>query len=801
MAKPPKNTKESKPLTYAQKRMQQIGLTPELNTVEIFNPEAEWPARDTYEIELIQEDERGLRIPVYTLDSGLITYWKTPENTKSGSLNAKIRTYYVTRLETPIQDAKGKEVKYLLPGKKEVGEDFGTVPWLSPNILKNFDAKQRIETLYITEGYLKAICGYVNGFYIVGLSSITHYRDKKTKTIHPDIIRIIKECKVSNVVLLHDGDCLDISMNALKDGEDLYKRPHRFFMSVYNVKELLKDAIKDYDFDFYYAHVNSKVNQELSPKGLDDLFTMPDANKEAIYKEAHTFSGVANHYFHKINLTVNMAHLSRYFKINSPEAFYTEHQPKIGNTEFLFNGTKFKWTDEKGGKLEVLIPGEAKNYFRVGDDYYKTFGRPNKYGDVEHIYRKRSKKTIEDDHGKTFCKHVSKYEAFVNVPDNVNFQQVIHNCYNVYERLEHSPEDGECEQSLNFVRHIFQEHYELGLDYLQLIFTKPTQILPILCLVSRENSTGKTTFAKWLKAIFSNNMCIIGNAELESEFNASYATKLLVCCDEAFISKKLVTERIKSLSTAEKITMNRKGKDHEEIDFFGKFILLTNNEDNFINASDDDIRYWVRKVPVINKDNMINIMPLLIDEIPAFLNYLNKRQLHSPGKHPRQYFTLEEIETDALKKVIQQSASSLEKNLRKKIIEYMLDFNLQVFYMTTQQITEIFGFSKQLDDDYIERTLKEKLGVDRYKTPDGKYAVKRYYTYRYEYTKQETEMGSNEWVNVGKIEKTEHTKRPFEFKREHFITEEMLKEMQFEDDNTTQFKIDFKPKSEDDLPF
>jgi hypothetical protein len=96
--------------------------------------------------------------------------------------------------------------------------------------------------------------------------------------------------------------------------------------------------------------------------------------------------------------------------------------------------------------------------------------------------------------------------------------------------------------------------------------------------------------------------------------------------------------------------MNRKGKDHEEIDFFGKFILLTNNEDNFINASDDDIRYWVRKVPVINKDVMINVMPLLIDEIPAFLNFLNKRQLFSPGKHPRQYFTLEEIETDALKK-------------------------------------------------------------------------------------------------------------------------------------------------------
>jgi hypothetical protein len=787
------------PLTYAQTRMQQIGLTPELNTVQIWNPEADWPARDTYDIELVQEDERGLRIPVYTLDSGLIQYYKTNPDTKSGSLNAKIRTYYVTRLETPILDAKGKEVKYLLPGKKEVGEDFGTVPWLSPNILQKFDAKERIETLYITEGYLKAICGYVNGFYIVGLSSITHYRDKKTKQIHPDIIRIIKECKVSNVVLLHDGDCLDVSMKAIEEGEDLYKRPHRFFMSVYNVKELLKDAIKDYDFDFYYAHVNSKVNNELQPKGLDDLFMMPGANKEAIFKEAHTFSGGGDYFFRKINLTVNMAHLSRYFKINNPESFHAEHSNKISNKAFVFNGTKFQWIDEKG-KLEVLIPGEAKNYFRVGDDYYKTFGRPNKYGDIEHIYRKRSKKTIEDDHGKTFCKHVSKFEAFVNVPDNVNFQQVLHNCYNVYERIEHTPEEGECEQSLKFMKHIFQEHYELGLDYMQLIYTKPTQILPILCLVSKENSTGKTTFAKWLKAIFSNNMCIIGNAELESEFNASYATKLLVCCDEAFISKKLVTERIKSLSTAEKITMNRKGKDHEEIDFFGKFILLTNNEDNFINASDDDIRYWVRKVPVIKKDEMINVMPLLIDEIPAFLNYLNKRQLHSAGKHPRQFFTLEEIETDALRKVIQQSASSLEKNLRKKLVEYFLDFNLEVFYMTTQQITDIFGFSKALDDDYIERTLREKIGVDRYKTADGKYTVKRYYTYKYEYIKQETSMGSGEWVNVAKVEKTEHTKRPFVFNRADFISSEMMQQIEFTEHTELEQNL-IAPTSKDDLPF
>src|SRR5262249_10147970 len=154
------------------------------------------------------------------------------------------------------------------------------------------------------------------------------------------------------------------------------------------------------------------------------------------------------------------------------------------------------------------------------------------------------------------------------------------------------PEDGDCPMTLEFVKHIFDEHFDLGLDYLQLLYQRPTQVLPILCLVSKENQTGKSTFAKWLKQIFENNMAIVGNADLSNDFNGFWSTKLIVCCDEAFIEKKIIVERIKSLSTADRITMNQKGRDQVEIEFFGKFIMLTNNEDNFIYATEDDVRFW-----------------------------------------------------------------------------------------------------------------------------------------------------------------------------------------------------------------
>ena len=46
---------------------------------------------------------------------------------------------------------------------------------------------------------------------------------------------------------------------------------------------------------------------------------------------------------------------------------------------------------------------------------------------------------------------------------------------------------------------------------------------------------------------------------------------LIVACEESFIDKKPVIERIKALSTGDKIVVNQKQKDHVEIDFFGKF--------------------------------------------------------------------------------------------------------------------------------------------------------------------------------------------------------------------------------------
>ncbi|WP_245737204.1 primase-helicase family protein [Maribacter orientalis] len=192
------------------------------------------------------------------------------------------------------------------------------------------------------------------------------------------------------------------------------------------------------------------------------------------------------------------------------------------------------------------------------------------------------------------------------------------------------------------MKHIFGKHYELGLDYLQLLYTKPVQVLPILCLVSKERSTGKSTFLKWLKAIFDNNMTYLTNDSFSSQFNADWANKLLICIDEVLLNKEELTERIKYLSTTNINKLEAKGKDKREVEFFGKFVPCSYNEDNFIKIDENETRFWVLKIPVLKKEET-DFLNRLISEIPAFLYYMQKRQLSSEHT-TRMWFTPKQVE-------------------------------------------------------------------------------------------------------------------------------------------------------------
>ena len=313
-------------------------------------------------------------------------------------------------------------------------------------------------------------------------------------------------------------------------------------------------------------------------------------------------------------------------------------------------------------------------YIRVGTTYYKVIEKPLISGDKTSVLVRWNRETIVSDHGKTYVSAVPKFDGFCCIPEHLNYQQIVQGFYNIYNEIPFAP-SSEKENlknnipfSLNFVAHIFGEQLEMGLDYLKILLQFPTQILPILCLVSKERATGKSTFIKWLREIFGLNMTYIKGDSFGSQFNSDWAAMLLVAIDEVFFDKKEITERLKYLSTTNKDKLEAKGKDREEIDFFAKFILCSNNEENFIQIDENEIRFWILKINPIKTENT-EFLNNLISEIPYFLRFLIERPF-STEKKTRMWFSADEIRTKALQKLVFKNNNKLES----KIIELLYEF-------------------------------------------------------------------------------------------------------------------------------
>ena len=312
-------------------------------------------------------------------------------------------------------------------------------------------------------------------------------------------------------------------------------------------------------------------------------------------------------------------------------------------------------------------------YLRVGTTYYKTIEKPTISGDKLQILTKWSRETIIHDHEKKYLSKIPKYDGFCCIPEHINYRKFIDGFYNLYNEIPFQPAKDEIQKenipfSINFMSHIFGEQLEFGLDYIKILLLYPTQILPILCLVSKERSTRKTTFIKWMKEVFGLNMTYIKGDSFGSQFNSDWASMLLVAIDEVFFDKKEITERLKYLSTTNKDKIEAKGKDREEAEFFAKFILCSNNEDNFIQIDENEIRFWIRKINPIKQEN-IEFLKNLITEIPQFLKFLKDRKF-STQKFTRMWFTPAQIRTKALQKLVFKNANKLEL----KIIELLYEF-------------------------------------------------------------------------------------------------------------------------------
>lgn len=308
-------------------------------------------------------------------------------------------------------------------------------------------------------------------------------------------------------------------------------------------------------------------------------------------------------------------------------------------------------------------------YIRVGTIIYKVVQQPLADGTMTTRRIQWSFGTIRQDYGRDNIPPIAKYNGFCTVPSHTNYQKEIAGFYNLYEPIDHIPAEGDFSDIEKLLHHIFEEQYELGLDYMQLLYTQPTQKLPILLLVSEERNTGKTTFLNFLKAIFQDNATFNTNEDFRSQFNADWAGKLLIVVDEVLLSRREDSERLKNLSTAQTYKVEAKGKDRQEVNFFAKFVLCSNNELYPVIIDPGENRYWVRKIRPRESDDT-NFLLKLREQIPAFLYYLQHRTL-STFKEGRMWFNPALIRTEALDRIIQCNRNHTELDMVELIRDIM----------------------------------------------------------------------------------------------------------------------------------
>jgi len=316
---------------------------------------------------------------------------------------------------------------------------------------------------------------------------------------------------------------------------------------------------------------------------------------------------------------------------------------------------------------------------------------------------------------------IPKFEGFVNEPNFIHFQQefIIHERFkmlNLAYRLDHEPAPGDWPNIEQFLRHIFynggESKYEVGLDMIQMYYTMPCQIQRILALVSAGNETGKTKFLELMRAIFGQNMSIIGSADFASQFNP-YIVKSLVGVDESKIDDPKIIEMIKSMVTNAYAMMNDKGISAVQVVNRVKLIMTTNHIFDFASIKEEENKWFVIEVGTVkNKDK--NLMEKMQAEIPGFLYFLLHREMKHYSNESRFAIPDHVIETKALDRIKANS----KPEVLKIILEYLQDrfdeFGEDEIYIDAKRLHEIVFGEKNFkySSNMVGNTIKQQLDLE-----------------------------------------------------------------------------------------
>ncbi len=380
------------------------------------------------------------------------------------------------------------------------------------------------------------------------------------------------------------------------------------------------------------------------------------------------------------------------------------------------NKEKEKFYEDYLSSLSVPEPYFKGLFIEVTGQIRKLSELPKADGTKEEVYIPWPKDAIYRRYGKDrtndiFFKEMPSFDGETIVPEHIGYRPVIGRYLNTYHPLRYSPMAGGTWTHIeSLLKHIFGRQYELGLDYIELLYTKPMQKLPLLLLVSSENNTGKSTFCNFLKAFFGQNVTGMSSEGLKNRFNSTWMNKLVVYVEEKLFEKEEDTDMLKNLVTAFSGNSEAKGKDRVEVPLFAKLVMTSNNENNPIVIHEDDTRVWVIKVPEFDKNTPFvpNFLEECEKEIPYFMFFLLNRPLSTVNEN-RLWFRRDLIETAAWRRIVNFCRSNIEKQTAELMLEIMEERGTDTLRYSVADLVKLLSYEKlKVDRHTVTQLVKER---------------------------------------------------------------------------------------------
>lgn len=334
--------------SYFESRMEELGITPQDYQISLLSTDDSTVSKIKDIFSKAEHDNIQILFP--NLDGGVYTY-------ATGNKNIPDKTFYRTRLKSPVGDMKYKQPS-----------GSGIIPFFPPKLLEKYNNKTEIRILYLIEGEFKAFKGSLHGLDIIGITGKDMFvAEKGSKELHPDIIRVIKQCKVKTIVLLLDADTRIIKW---EQDKELTERPYSFLNAVQKFNGACELLINQDDTSLrriYFSHIKPKFIK--NGKGLDDLLISEKEKANQVIWDLAKLDK-AQTYFDGINIGDTTGRKQKkFFGLDSFESFHSLYSEYFGSSDVVYFGATYTLQNGKyivterntSENLQIILSEKMKN--------------------------------------------------------------------------------------------------------------------------------------------------------------------------------------------------------------------------------------------------------------------------------------------------------------------------------------------------------------------------------------------------------------------------------------------------------